>query len=108
MADRNSKLENQKLTLTDDQIVTERKLPRRSFLTAAGTILAGGAAMLVAGTRAAAQDAAKADDPDAKKASDPDAKKAGDPDAKKSTKKAKKAKKAKKEGMAADPDSKPK
>jgi hypothetical protein len=41
--------------LTDEQIVTERKLPRRSFLTAAGTLLAGGALAMVSGSRAAAQ-----------------------------------------------------
>jgi hypothetical protein len=69
-------------TLTDDQIVTERKLPRRSFLTAAGTFVAGAAA-IVAGTRATAVLASPQNDPDKKKASDPDKKKASDPDKKK-------------------------
>jgi hypothetical protein len=41
--------------LTDEQIVTERKLPRRSFLTATGTLLAGGALAILSGSRAAAQ-----------------------------------------------------
>ena len=58
MADENRKVVNQESpgTLTDDQIVTERKLPRRSFLSAAGTLLAGGAVAIVAGGRAPAQD----------------------------------------------------
>jgi hypothetical protein len=106
MAEKNPKSVDQELTLTDDQIITERKLPRRSFLTAAGTLLAGGAAALVASTRVSAQDPAPvkpADDPDAKKAADPDAKKGS-----KKAKKEKKEKKAKKAGEAADPDSKPK
>ena len=51
-------------TLTDDQIVTVRKLPRRSFLSATGVILAGAAAV-VTGARAMAQD------PD-KRPADPD------------------------------------
>src|SRR6266568_4354232 len=56
--------------LSDDQIVTKRKLPRRSFLTAAGTILAGGAVAMVSGGRAAAQETTpekKDDDADKKK-----------------------------------------
>ena len=71
MADTNPKGVNQESirTLTDDQIVTERKLPRRSFLTATGTLLAGAAA-LVSGVRAAAQDTGQE-----KKESDPDKKK---------------------------------
>jgi hypothetical protein len=77
-------------TLSDDQIVTERKVPRRSFLTATGTHLAGAAA-LVSGVRGAAQDADQQ-------------KKESDPDKKKETKsgKAKKTKKAK--GKEQDPD----
>src|SRR6266571_7422054 len=60
-------------TLKDDQIVTKRKLPRRSFLTAAGTILAGGAVAIVSGGRAAAQEPTpekKDDDADKKKKAD--------------------------------------
>jgi hypothetical protein len=49
-------------TLTDDQILTERKHPRRSFLTATGAVL-GAAAVLVSG--AFAQE--KQSDPDTKK-----------------------------------------
>ena len=98
MADENRKVVRQESsTLTDDQIVTERKLPRRSFLTAAGTLLAGGAVAMVAVGRAAAQDsdAAKKDD----KAG------ASDPDAKKTKSKSKKSKKSKTDTKQADPDS---
>ena len=63
-------------TVTDDQIVTERKSPRRSFLTATGAVLAAAAA-IVSGARAEPQE--KSGDPDAKK----EAKKAADPDQKK-------------------------
>ncbi|MGH9404106.1 MAG: hypothetical protein ACRD2P_18640 [Terriglobia bacterium] len=84
MADQDPKLVNQEpsKTLADEQIVTERKLPRRSFLTAAGAFLAG-AAVIVSGVKAAAQEAS---DPDKKKGSDPDKKKkkkGSDPDKKK-------------------------
>lgn len=57
-------------TLMDEQIVTERKMPRRSFLTAAGALLVGAAA-LASGVRAVAQ---QGSDPDSKKAADPDSK----------------------------------
>jgi hypothetical protein len=83
-------------TLTDDHIVTERKIARRAFLGSTGVYLAGGAMAIVASARAAAQDAApqqsdpdkaKQSDPDKKrktksnaKASDPDKAKAADPD----------------------------
>lgn len=83
--------------LTDDQIVTERKVPRRSFMTAAGTLLVGGAGILALGRRAAAQDT----DSDAKKESDPDSAKRrkegkeSDPDSSK----------RRKEGKESDPDS---
>ena len=43
-------------TLTDKEMVTERRVERRSFLTAAGTLLAGGALAIVSGRRAAAQE----------------------------------------------------
>jgi hypothetical protein len=88
-------------TVTDDQIVTERKSPRRSFLTATGAVLAAAAA-IVTGARAEPQE--KAGDPDAKK----DAK-AADPDQKKAAgKKAAKSKSgtAKKSGKEGDPDQK--
>lgn len=72
MADKNPYVVNQEAprTLTDEQIVTERKLPRRSFLAATGAVLVGGAAALVSGMRAAAQDAQPpktGTDPDKKK-----------------------------------------
>jgi hypothetical protein len=58
-------------SLTNDEIVTGRKVARRAFLSATGLLLAGGAALMVAGARGAAQDAAqgqaKASDPDSKK-----------------------------------------
>jgi hypothetical protein len=76
-------------TLTDEEMVTERRSARRSFLTAAGTFLAGGALAIVAGRRAAAQDP----DSDAKSQ-----KKDEDADKKKETgAKSKKTKKAKTE-----------
>ena len=98
MADENRKVVIQESpgTLTDDQIVTERKLPRRSFLSAAGTLLAGGAVAIVAGGRASAQDT------DAEKKEGKEA--ANDPDAKKKKSKSKKAKKSKKETKQDDPD----
>jgi len=74
-------------TITDKEIVTERRVPRRSFLTAAGTLLAGGALAIVSGRRAAAQEP----DSDAKpKKKDEDADKKKETGAKsKKTKKAK-------------------
>ena len=84
-------------TLTDEQIVTERKMPRRSFLTAAGALLVGAAA-LASGVRAVAQ---QGSDPDSKKAADADTKdkkKGSDPDSNKKRKKT--------AANAADPDSK--
>src|SRR6516165_9176707 len=92
MADRKQEGRNQEspATLTDDQIVTERKVPRRSFLTATGTLLAGAAA-LVTGVRAAAQDAGQE-------------KKESDPDKKKETKSGKTKKEKKAKGKEQDPD----
>jgi hypothetical protein len=52
MADGSPKVDNQQSlpTLTDEQIVTERKSPRRSFLAATGAaLLVGGAVALVSG-----------------------------------------------------------
>jgi hypothetical protein len=103
--------QNAKHTLRDDQIVTERTFGRRSFLTAVGTIVVGGAAALALGDKLQAQ--AQQSDPDAKKAADSDskdAKKQSDPDAKKKSNTKKKqgdpdAKDAKK---ASDPDAKKK
>jgi hypothetical protein len=53
-------------TLTDDQIVTEKKVPRRSFLSTSGIFLAGGAAAIVSGVRskAASPDDTPRHDPD--------------------------------------------
>ena len=101
MSDENRKVVNPESprTLTDDQIVTERKLPRRSFLSAAGTLLAGGAVAIVAAGRGSAQDT------DAEKKEGKEG--ANDPDAKKKTgskSKSKKAKKSKKETKQDDPD----
>src|SRR5215467_6170756 len=87
------KARDSKLTLSNDQISTERTFGRRSFLTAVGSIVVGGAAALALGDalEAAAQ---QPSDPDAKKKvstkkknADPDAKKPSDPDAKKGSKK---------------------
>jgi hypothetical protein len=95
-ADKGREITNpeQSQTLTDEQIVTERKVARsrRSFLTVAGTLLAGGALAFAAG-HAAAQD------------QDSDAAKSGqkDSDADKKKTKTKKSKKEKGE-KASDPD----
>ncbi len=91
-------------TLTDDQIVTEPKHPRRSFLTATGALLVGAAA-IVSGVRAEPQE--KSSDPDAKKKEDT---KASDPDAKKTPAgkkpKGKKSGSDKKSEKESDPDTK--
>ena len=64
-------------TLMDDEIVTERKVARRAFLSSSGVLLAGGALAVVAGARAMAQDGTPQQaDPD--KPRDPD--KRRDPD----------------------------
>lgn len=55
-------------TLTDDQITTERTLRRRSFLTAAGALVAGGAVAVALGGGADAL--AQSTDPD--RVRDPD------------------------------------
>lgn len=97
----------EKMNLTDDQIVTERKLGRRSFLAATGALLLGAAALA---SGVSAQDApAKAADPDSKdkpkkKAGTKKAgmKKGGDPDKKKAGTKKKAA--PKKEEKKSDPD----
>ncbi len=97
MADKDTELTNLESlrTVTDDQIVTERRLPRRSFLNRTGALLAG-AAGIVSGLRAstlqqddpdkkpADPDKKKSGDPDSKKSSDPDSKKSNDPDSRKS------------------------
>ena len=78
--------------VTDEQILTQRKFPRRSFLTAAGALLAGAAAV-ASGVRVSAQEK-KATDPDskdkpkktAKKSSKSGMKKGSDPDKKKTSK----------------------
>lgn len=100
-----------KQTLKDDQIVIERTFGRRSFLTAVGSIVVGGAAALALGDTL--EVAAQQSDPDAKKATDPyskDAKKQGDPDAKKksSTKRKQGDPDAKDAKKPSDPDAKKK
>jgi len=97
--------EEPRRSLTDEHIVTEKNLPRRSFLAATGAVLVGGAAALVLGRSSMAQtqdpDKAKTAEPDKAKAQDPDKAKAGDPD----KAKAGKAKgKGKSKAKAADPD----
>jgi hypothetical protein len=72
-------------SLTDDEIITEKRLPRRSFLAVGGTLLAAGALVLTSGRVTGAQD-----DPDKKKPApqDPDKAKqppASDPDKAKAT-----------------------
>ena len=100
-------------TLTDEQIVTKRKLPTRKFLTAAGMILATGALAVASSAQSAPQtpdsDKAKSDTgAQTQKAGDAAKKKAGDPDKKKETgAKATKPKKDKANApeKPADPDS---
>lgn len=88
-------------TLTDDQVVTDRKMPRRSFLAATGALLLGAAAVAT-GTRAGVLPQ-QGSDPDSKKG------KQGDPDSKKKTGKKTSTKKSKKKTeKAGDPDSKKK
>jgi len=89
-------------TLTDEEMVTERRVARRSFLTAAGTLLAGGALAIVSGRRAAAQGT----DADAKpKTTDADAKpKTKDDDADKKKETGAKSKKTTKAKAASDTD----
>lgn len=64
-------------SVTDDEIVTERKLPRRSFLSASSAFLAG-AAGIVSGLRASPVLNSPQGDPD-KRPADPD-KRPADPD----------------------------
>lgn len=94
-------------TVTDEQIVTVNKFPRRSFLTATGALLAGAVAV-AAGARASAQQDPDTKKPAEKKGSDPDSKKGSDPDKKKKmSTKAKSGKKKAPAKKAADPDKKP-
>jgi len=72
-------------TLTDEEMVTERRVARRSFLSAAGTLLAGGALAIVSGRRAAAQ-GTDADAKPKKKDDDADKKKETGAKSKKTTK----------------------
>lgn len=65
--------------LTDDEIVTERKLPRRSFLGATGALLTGATGMVL-GKTASELHSAEQNDPD-KRPVDPD-KKPEDPNRK--------------------------
>lgn len=73
--------------LRDDEIVTERRFSRRSFVAATGVFLTGGAmALLMDRTALAVQngpDQPKPADPDSPKPADPDSKKSTDPDSKK-------------------------
>ena len=94
-------------TLTDAQIVSERKMPRRSFLTAAGALLIGASA-LASGVRAMAQ---QGSDPDSKKAADPDSKDKKKTTTKKTTMTTKKkttTAKTKTKAKGSDPDKKKK
>jgi hypothetical protein len=94
MADESPKAVNPQSphTLKDEEIVTERKFSRRSFML--GTVIAGGAAALLAGSAALAQE----QDPDKKKDAGSQSGKEQDPDKKKET--------GSKSGKEADPDKK--
>lgn len=109
MSDENRDLESLQ-TIKDDQIVTERKLPRRSFLGTTGAFLAG-AAGIVSGVRAASvrnsthDDPKKPDDPD-KRPADPD-KRPDDPDKRDHDKKPADPDKRDRDRKPADPDKRP-
>lgn len=96
-------MQNSSRTLTDSQIVTERRFSRRSFVAATGALLAGGAMAVVTQGRADALQTAPPADPDNKKATDPDHKQT-DPDHKKAADPDKKKHKHHKKGS--DPDKK--
>lgn len=67
MADKNTEtLPQPKQSVKNDEIITERKFGRRSFMTAVGTLIVGGAAALAMGERLEAGNAAilKRSDPD--------------------------------------------
>src|SRR5215469_16989379 len=79
MADEKSReLRESRDTLTDDQITTESTRRRRSFLTAVGALVAGGAVSLALGGRAAA--VAQNSDPDRVKDPDKERRERPDPD----------------------------
>jgi hypothetical protein len=69
-------------TLTDEQIISEKTVARRSFLARTGAVLVGGAAALVLGKTAVAQsqDPDKPRNPDPDKSQDPDKPRQQDPD----------------------------
>lgn len=73
-------------SLTDGDILTERRLSRRSFVAVSGAVLAGGAMAILTEGRALAMDGTPSAKSTQKGASDPDQKKkvpASDPDHKK-------------------------
>ena len=101
MADEKLKeLHESRRTLTEDEITTERTQRRRSFLTAAGALVAGGALAVALGGRAGAL--AQSDDPD--KPRDPD--KPQDPDKTRDPDKAREPDKVKDPDKVRDPDRK--
>ena len=107
MEDGNGKSHRPAETLSNEQIVTERTLPRRSFLAQAGALLVGAAAIATA-TRAVAFTGAQQSDPDKAKtkASDPDQKKAPTTHRVVKGKSAKATDPDQKRAKAADPDQK--
>jgi hypothetical protein len=87
MADTNAPKQNPP-AVTNEQIKTETKFPRRSFLSATGALVTGALA-IASGVRAAAQQPNTDADKDKKKEADPDTpdkKKGTDPDNKKNVK----------------------
>ncbi|HEV2425259.1 MAG TPA: hypothetical protein VGZ29_10570 [Terriglobia bacterium] len=66
-------------TLTNGEILTERKVRRRAFLSTTGVLLAGGAATVVAGVRATAQDVTPQGDPNRQQPADPNQQPPADP-----------------------------
>lgn len=101
--EKEQQIENVGKPLADEEIITEKKLPRRSFLALAGTLAAGTLAIFAATSVSARQQS----DPDKgkeKPGSDPDKGKSKSTDPDKAKKKTSKMSKTKTKTKASDPD----
>jgi hypothetical protein len=76
--DKNTDPLTQPRSLEDNEIVTERKLSRRSFVASAGALLAGGAVAIVAERRAQALQVTP-NDPNSQQRNDPNNQQPNDP-----------------------------
>lgn len=90
-------------SLSEEQIVTERTLSRRSFLTSTGALLAGAVALATGMPLMAQEKDSDADKKKTKASTKKSMKKGSDPDKKKTM--TKKSAKTKKKAKASDPDS---